>query len=65
VTVLVDTVALGESLDAAALDARRKQLLAEREASGLTEERLAAIDEELLLVDVKLRIASPAAEAPH
>ena len=60
VIVLVERAVPAEEIDAAALDARRKQLLAERD-TGLTEERLEAIDEELVLLDVQLRIARPGA----
>ena len=61
VTVLVEGAALAEDLDAAALADRRKQLVAERDAAGLTQERLDAIEEELVFLEVKLGVASPAA----
>jgi len=65
VIVLVERAVPAEEIDAAALDVRRKQLLVERE-TGLPDERLEAIDEELALLDVQLRIARPgAAEAAH
>jgi F-type H+-transporting ATPase subunit epsilon len=64
VIVLVERAFAAEEIDAAALDARRKQLLAERD-TGLSEERVEAIDEELVLIDVQLRIARPGAEAAH
>jgi len=65
VIVLVERAVLAEEIDAAALDIRRKQLLAERD-TGLAEERLEAIDEELVLIDVQLRIARPGtAEVAH
>jgi F-type H+-transporting ATPase subunit epsilon len=59
VTVLVEQAVSADEIDAAAVEARRKQLLAEREAVGITEERLEAIDEELLVLDVQLRVARP------
>ncbi len=65
VTVLVEKAVLAEDIDVAALDGRRKQLLAERESTGLTEERLESIDEELLLLEVQTRVARPGAEAAH
>ena len=61
VTVLVEQAVPAEEIDAAALEARRKQLLTEREADGITEERLEAIDEELVRIDVQLRVARPEA----
>jgi len=65
VIVLVERAVPAEEIDAAALDIKRKQLLAERD-TGLPEERLEAIDDELVLVDVQLRIARPGtAEAAH
>jgi len=65
VTVLVERAVPAEEIDAAALDARRQQLLAERD-TGLSEELLEAIEEELVLLDVQLRIARPGtAEAAH
>ena len=65
VIVLVERAVPAEEIDAAALDIRRKQLLAERD-SGVPEERLEAIDDELVLLDVQLRIARPGtAEAAH
>ena len=65
VIVLVERAVPAEEIDAAALDMKRKQLLAERD-SGLPEERLEVIDDELVLLDVQLRIARPGtAEAAH
>ena len=65
VIVLVERAVPAEEIDAAALDMKRKQLLAERD-SGLPEERLEAIDDELVLLEVQLRIARPGtAEAAH
>ena len=65
VIVLVERAVPAENIDAAALDVRRKQLLAERD-SGVPEERVEAIDDELALLDVQLRIARPGtAEAAH
>jgi F-type H+-transporting ATPase subunit epsilon len=65
VTVLVERAVPAEEIDAAALDARRKQLVAELD-SGVAAERVEAIEEELVLLDVQLRIARPGtAEAAH
>jgi len=64
VMVLVERAVPAEEIDAAALAARRKHLLAERD-SGLSEERLEAIDEELALIEVQFSIARPGAEAAH
>jgi len=65
VIVLVERAIPAEAIDAAALDVRRKQLLAERD-TGIDEARLEAIDEELALIDVQVRIARPGApEAAH
>jgi F-type H+-transporting ATPase subunit epsilon len=65
VIVLVERAIPSEAIDAAALDARRKQLLAERD-TGIDEARIEVIDEELALIDVQVRIARPgAAEAAH
>ena len=63
VTVLVEHAVPAEDIDAAAAEARRKQLLAERESVGITEERLEEIGEELAIVDVQLRVARP--ESAH
>ena len=64
VIVLVERAVPAEEIDAAALDIRRKQLLAERD-SGVPDERLEAIDDELALLDVQLRIARPGSDAAH
>lgn len=65
VIVLVERAVPSEEIDAAALGAQRKQLLAEQE-SGVAAERLEAIEEELLLIDVELLIARPGtAETAH
>jgi F-type H+-transporting ATPase subunit epsilon len=65
VIVLVERAVPAEEIDAAALDARRKQLVAEQD-SGVAEERIEAIEEELVLLDVQLRIArSGSSEAAH
>ncbi|HEY5998934.1 MAG TPA: ATP synthase F1 subunit epsilon [bacterium] len=61
VIVLVEQAVAAEDIDAAATEARRKQLLAERETVGLTEERVEEIDEELALLEVRLRVARPEA----
>ena len=64
VIVLVERAVPAEEIDATALEARRKQLLAERE-SGLPDEQLEAIDEELVLIEVQFSIARPGTEAAH
>jgi len=65
VIVLVERAVPAEEIDATALELKRKQLLAERD-TGPSDERLAAIEEELVLLDVQLRIARPGtAEAAH
>jgi F-type H+-transporting ATPase subunit epsilon len=64
VIVLVERAVPAEEIDAAALDARRKQLVAELD-SGVAEERVEAIEEELVLLDVQLRFGRPGAEAAH
>jgi F-type H+-transporting ATPase subunit epsilon len=64
VIVLVERAVPAEEIDAAALDARRKQLVAEQD-SGVAEERLEEIEEEIVLLDVQLRIARSGAEAAH
>jgi F-type H+-transporting ATPase subunit epsilon len=63
VTVLVEQAVPAEDIDAAAVEARRKQLLAERESVGITEARLEEIGEELAIVDVQLHVARP--ESAH
>jgi F-type H+-transporting ATPase subunit epsilon len=65
VIVLVERAIPAEAIDAAALEVRRKQLLAERD-TGIDEARIEAIDEELALIDVQVHIARPgSAEAAH
>jgi F-type H+-transporting ATPase subunit epsilon len=59
VTVLVEQAIAAEEIDAAAVEARRKQLVAERESVGISEERFDEIGEELAVVDVQLRVARP------
>jgi F-type H+-transporting ATPase subunit epsilon len=66
VIVLVERAVPAEDIDAAALEASRKKLIAEREIGAINEARLAAIEDELLLIEVQLRIARPGtAEAAH
>jgi len=66
VIVLVERAVPAEAIDAAALDAQRKQLLVEREVGAISAERLEAIDDELVMLEVQLRIARPGtAEAAH
>ena len=64
VIVLVERAVPAEEIDAGALDARRKQLVAEQD-SGVAEERVEEIEEEIVLLDVQLRIARSGAEAAH
>lgn len=64
VIVLVDRALPAEEIDAAALDAKRKQLLQEQN-SGVSAGRLLEIEEELLMLEVQLRIARPGGEAKH
>lgn len=61
VIVLVESALPAGEIDLADLDARRKQLQTE-ESSGVTPERLAAIEEELALLEVRARIARPGTE---
>src|SRR5512139_4223310 len=65
VIVLVERAVNADEIDVAAVEARRRQLAAERDAVGITEERLEEIDDELLLLDVQLRVARPGAETAH
>lgn len=65
VTVLVEKAVLAEDIDAQALETRRRQLIAERDAAGITEERFTEIEEEIVLIDVQSRVARPGAEAAH
>jgi F-type H+-transporting ATPase subunit epsilon len=64
VIVLVERAVPAEEIDAAALDARRKQLVAELD-SGVAAERVEAIEEEIVLIDVQLRTARSGGEAAH
>ena len=65
VIVLVERAVPAEEIDTAALEAARKQLLAEQDG-GPSAERLEAIGEELLLIDAQLHAARPGtAEAAH
>ena len=66
VIVLVERAVPAEAIDAVALDAQRKQLIVEREVGAISAERLEAIDDELVMLEVQLRIARPGtAEAAH
>lgn len=65
VIVLVEQAVPAEEIDAAALDAKRKQLADERDRGGITEERLEQIEEQLVLIDVQLRVARPGGETAH
>lgn len=56
VTVLIERAVHVEEIDAPSLSELRKQLLAEQD-SGAPDERLEAIEEELALIDVQLRLA--------
>jgi F-type H+-transporting ATPase subunit epsilon len=63
VTVLVERAVNAEDIDVPSVKERRRQLLAERDSTGITEDRLEAIEEELVLIDVQLRVAHP--DAAH
>ena len=65
VIVLVERAVPAEDIDSAALEAQRKQLLGERESRDISKERFEAIDDELVLLEVQLRVASPGTEAAH
>lgn len=66
VIVLVERAVPAEDIDAAALEASRRQLIAEREIGAISAARFEAIEDELLLLEVQLRIARPGtAEAAH
>jgi len=66
VIVLVERAVPVEEIDVAAIDAKIKHLIVEREVGAINRERLEAIDDELVLLQVQLRIASPGtAEAAH
>ena len=64
VIVLVERAVPAEEIDAAAVEAQRKKLIAEREVGAIDQDRLEAIDEELVLLEVQLRIARPGAAEP-
>lgn len=64
VTVLVDRAILAEDIDTARVEARRKQVLADLQDSSLTEERTVQLEEELLLLDIQLRVLGKG-EASH
>ena len=63
VIVLVERAVPAEEIDAAALEAKRKQLIVEREVGMIDAERLEAIDDELAQIEVELRISG--AESAH
>jgi len=65
VIVLVERAVPAEEIDAAAIETQRKKLAAERDAGGISEERLEAIEEELVLLDVQLHVARPGADSSH
>ena len=59
VIVLVERAVPAEEIDAAALEAQPQAAACRARAVGITEERLEAIDEELVLIEVQLRVARP------
>ena len=65
VIVLVERAVPAEEIDATAVETQRKKLVVEREVGAISEERLLAIEEELVLLDVQLRIARPGTDAAH
>jgi F-type H+-transporting ATPase subunit epsilon len=66
VIVLVEHAVPAEEIDAAAVEAQLKRLIVEREVGAISPERLEAIEDELVLLEVQLRIARPGtAEAAH
>lgn len=65
VIVLVERAVPSEDIDVAAVEAQRKKLIVEREVGAINEEQLEAIEEELLLLEVQLRIARPGSESAH
>jgi len=65
VIVLVESAVPAEEIDAAAVEANRKKLIVEREVGAINQERLEAIDDELVLLEVQLRIARPGSESAH
>ena len=64
VIVLVERAVPAEEIDAAALEIKRKQLVAELDG-GAEAARVEAIEEELVLLDAQLRIARSGAEPAH
>ena len=66
VIVLVERAVPAEEIDAAAVDALIKKLIVEREVGAINAERLEAIEDELVLLEVQLRVARPGtAETAH
>ena len=63
VTVLVERAVPAEEIDAAALEDRRKKLIAERDVGEITAARLEEIEDELLFLEVQLRITGHGAAA--
>ena len=59
VIVLVERAVPAEEIDAAAVEAQRKKLILEREVGAIDAQRLETIEEELVLLEVQLRIARP------
>jgi F-type H+-transporting ATPase subunit epsilon len=65
VIVLVERAVPAEEIDAAAVEAQRKKLIVEREVGAINQERLEAIEDELILLEVQLRLARPGSESAH
>ena len=65
VIVLVERAVPSEEIDVSAVEALRKKLIVEREVGAINAERIEEIDEELLLLEVQLRIARPGSETAH
>jgi len=65
VIVLVERAVPAEEIDAVAVEAQRKQLLVEREVGAINKERLEAIEDELVMLEVQLRVARPGNETAH
>ena len=65
VIVLVERAVLAEQIDPAAVAAQCKKLIVERVVGAIDDERLEAIEEELVLLEVQLRVARPGAETAH
>jgi F-type H+-transporting ATPase subunit epsilon len=65
VTVLVDRAVPEEQCDRAALEARRAKIAADLQDGSLTAERMVALEEELLHVEVQLRVACKGAGPAH